>query len=262
MARVEDPRERRGLYLKVRREKLSVPELLEEIRSRKLLSGPELGMDEEEKEAGPASGAALAPGVQRLPPLKPRRGKFFTYQIVRRPASLHPLAKVYALDLGFRIRHERQLPGLRNPREGEVVEALRTQESPAGDRYRFRRLAKSLGPPRKLLYTHVAYVRDVIDDDTLWADVDMGFRFWPEQKFRLWGIDAAEIEKGKPASDFVKKTLARVAFVVVTVRGRDKFGRPLADLFYLEGTEDREKVLREGIYLNQQLLDLGLARRV
>ena len=55
---------------------------------------------------------------------------------------------------------------------------------------------------------------------------------------------------------------ARVAFVVVTVRGREKFGRPLADLFYLEGTEDREKVLAEGTYLNQQLLDLGLARRV
>jgi len=105
-------------------------------------------------------------------------------------------------------------------------------------------------------------VTEVIDDDTLWADNDLGFRFGHERKLRFRGIDAAEIGKGKPASDYVKRTLAQVPFVVLTVTGRDKFGRPLIDVFYLKGTDDREKVRREGIYLNQELLDLGLARRV
>ena len=61
---------------------------------------------------------------------------------------------------------------------------------------------------------------------------------------------------------YVKKVLGRVPFVAVTTYYGDKFGRTLIDLFYLPGTDDREKVLREGKYLNQELLDLGLAVRV
>lgn len=102
----------------------------------------------------------------------------------------------------------------------------------------------------------------MIDDDTLWTDVDLGFRFWTTRKLRLRGIDAAEIEKGEEASDFVRRALARVPFVVITCSGRDKFDRTLTDLFYLEGASDKEKVLQEGIFLNQELLDRGLARRV
>lgn len=196
---------------------------------------------------------------KKFKPLIPRRGNFFTYRIVK-PRDLHRQPAFYSIDLGFRQRHDLKLTGIKNPREGEVIAAVRTLESLSGDRYRLKRV--DTPNAAKLLYTYKAAVVSVHDDDTLWAHVDFGFRFWSEVKLRLRGIDAAEIEKGKKASDFVKRTLARVPFVVISVSGRDKFGRPLTDLFYLEGTDDREKVLREGIFLNQQLLDLGLAKRI
>jgi endonuclease YncB( thermonuclease family) len=256
MARLEDPRERYQLYLKVRRENLSIPGLVEEIRKRKLLSGPELELSPSPSE----SKRGLTPfGV-----LKPRRGRFYTYRIVK-PRDLHEGPDFYSVDLGFGNRIDLRLSGIPSPKEGDVIEAVRTLKNKMGDRYRFKRAELASGGPRRLkdlLYTYKATVRDVLDDDTLWADIDLGFRVWTEQKLRLRGIDAAELEKGKPASDFVKRTLARVPFVVLTISGRDKFGRPLADLFYLEGTEDREKILREGTYLSQELLDRGLARRV
>ncbi len=248
LSKIENSKERSLLFREALRKKWSVPQLLEEIRSRKLLAAPPLTLEKGDTHPG-------------LPPLKPRRGRFFTYRIVK-PRDLHQHPDVYSVDLGFRNRHDLLLTGIRNPKEGDLIEAVRMEENPRGDRYRFKRLDATRGRAFELLYTYKATVKNVIDDDTLWADVDLGFRFWTEWKLRLRGIDAAEIGKGKPASDFVKRTLRRVSFVVIKLSGRDKYGRYLTDLFYLEGTEEREKVLRDGKFLNQELLDLGLARRM
>lgn len=250
LARIENPEERRRLHRKAVREKLSTLQLLDKIRSRRLLAPEDLKLED-------------VKGVRprRVRPLVPRRGRFFTYRVTR-PRNLHADRGFHSLDLGFGNRHDLLLTGLRSPRSGEIIEAIRTKKDPRGDRYRFKRVGSGLRRPQDLLYTYQAFVTDVIDDDTLWADIDLGFRFKHERKLRFRGIDAAEIEKGKKASDYVKRILARVPFVVITITGRDKFGRPLTDLFYLEGTQDREKVLREGKYLNQELLDLGLARRM
>lgn len=269
MARVEDPFKRHRLYLKVRREKLSVPALVEEIRNRRLLSNAELDTGDGEKSAGldfPARGVAGKPAptvtTAPLPPLKPRRGNFYTYRVVR-TESLHRGGGFYSIDLGFGNRLDlKKLPGIRFPKAGEILESIRTQKDLRGDRHRFRRVNPRLGRPKDRLYTYKAFVTLVRDDDTLWADMDLGFRFSHEQKLRFRGIDAPEIRKGKQASDYVKRVLARVPFVVISATGRDKFGRPLADIFYKVGETDPEKVLREGTYLNQELLDRGLARRV
>lgn len=243
LSRIEDSKARRLLYRKTVHDPLSVPELLEEIRSRKSLVSPDLR--------------------KVISPLKPRRGRLYTYRIVK-PHDLHPTPEFFSVDLGFMNRIDLKLGGIKEPKEGEIIEAIRTEENAQGDKYQFKRIEKEPGPFRneEFLYTYKATVKKVIDDDTLWADIDLGFRFWTERKLRLRGIDAAEIGKGKAASDFVKRTLARVPFVIVKLSGRDKFDRYLTDLFYLEGTEEREKVLREGKFLNQELLDLGLARRV
>jgi len=252
LAKIENRKERDSLLQKTVRRKLNVPELRSEILSRKLLAPSSL-----ELEGGEKTPEALRP----LPPLKPRRGRFFTYRIVK-PRDLHGNADFYSIDLGLQNRHDLKLTGIKNPKEGEVIEAVRIEENPRGDRYRFKRVEVEGWPASRLLYTYKATVSKVIDDDTQWYNIDFGFRFWAERKLRLRGVDAAEIGKGKEASDFVRRTLARVPFVVIKVSGRDKFGRPLTDLFYLEGTDEREKVLREGIFLNQELLDLGLARRM
>ena len=166
-----------------------------------------------------------------------------------------------SLDLGFRLRREIEFKGIRNPKPGDLVRAVRTREDPAGgDRYKFVR-DKTL--KRSDLYTFKAKAQTFYDADTFWVDVDLGFRNWGEQKLRLRGIDAKELGAGgEKAARYVKKVLSPVPFIVITLSGRDNFGRPLADVFYLPGTDEREKVLRDGKFLNQELLDLGLAKRV
>lgn len=255
LAKIDNPKERKLLYWKAVRDGLTVPALLGQIRARKLIALPDLRLAASAEDTD--RGAGKWGMTQKSRPLIPRRGKFYTYRMVK-PRDLHERFPFYAVDLGFGNRLDLKLVGIKNPKEGEVIEAIRTRESPEGDRYRFKR--SSFG--KETLYTYKATVKEVVDDDTLWADVDQGFRFWSLKKFRFRGIDAAEIGKGKQASDFVKQTLTQVPFIVLTATGRDKFGRPLADVFYLKGTEDQEKVLREGIYLNQELLDRSLAQRV
>ncbi|MBI2950719.1 thermonuclease family protein, partial [bacterium] len=108
-----------------------------------------------------------------------------------------------------------------------------------------------------------AVVEEVVDGDTLWTRVDCGFRAWTRQKLRLRGIDAPELSTvaGQRARDFVAKALAEVPFVVRTTTKPDKYDRYLSDVFYLPGENDPQNVLNKGLFLNQQLLDRGLAVR-
>ncbi|MBI3306893.1 MAG: thermonuclease family protein [Candidatus Omnitrophica bacterium] len=191
--------------------------------------------------------------------LIPRKGKFFTYSIVR-PQNMHEGAGGFSLDLGFKARREIDFSGIRNPKPGEIVQIIRVKKDPAGDRYK---IVRGNFKPSDL-YTYKAKAQIFYDADTFWVDVDQGFRNWTEQKLRMRGIDAAELteEVGKKAAAYVKKVISAVSFIVIKISGRDKFGRPLADVFYLEGADDRDKVLAEGKFLNQELLDLGLAGRM
>ena len=244
LARVEDSKLRERLLLETVRRKWSARELLSQINRKELAPPP---ASDEKKSASP-------PSPEPAEGLRPVRGHFYTYQVVK-PRDLHTHPDFYSVDLGFGARIDLKLKGIARPREGQIIEAVRTEENQAGDRYRF----KASSTKKEMLYTYKAAVEKVIDDDTLWAAVDLGFRVWTHHKLRFRGINAPEIQKGKKISRFVAETLARVSFVVVKLHGRDKFDRYLADLFYLEGEENPEKVLREGIYLNQVLLDRSLA---
>ena len=111
------------------------------------------------------------------------------------------------------------------------------------------------------LYTYVAKIQRVIDGDTLVLNIDCGFGIWVDHHVRLLGIDTPEMTsyKGKEAKQFVAKALAQVSFVVVKTHQSDKYGRTLADIFYQPKQADPHIVLREGSFLNQELLDKGLA---
>ena len=104
----------------------------------------------------------------------------------------------------------------------------------------------------------------LIDGDTLWVNVDCGFKIWAKQKIRLRGIDTPSIEtqKGVESFKFVSKTLRGLPFIIIKSHGRDKYDRYLMDIFYLEGEEDPLVVLEKGTFLNQVLLDEGLAERL
>jgi endonuclease YncB( thermonuclease family) len=196
--------------------------------------------------------------------LKPKQGKFYTYQIVK-PRDLHQIEEEnqtpdipYAIDLGFTTRIDLKIRGIKNPREGQIIESVRTKRSQktGTDYYRFRKSSSG----RDALYTYKATVERVIDGDTLWLQVDLGFRVWTRQKLRLRGINTEELGAGgEKAGRYVKRRLSLASFVVIKVSGRDKFGRYLTDLFYLENEPDPEEALQKGIFLNQELLDRGLA---
>ncbi|MBI3316809.1 MAG: thermonuclease family protein [Candidatus Omnitrophica bacterium] len=111
-------------------------------------------------------------------------------------------------------------------------------------------------PPAEDLYTYEVQVEDVIDGDTFWANIHLGFGIWTHQKLRLRGLDAPEIEsaEGKEAKEFLKKLLSPATrhsspVMIKTVRS-DKYDRYLADVWAGK------------IYINQELLDKELAVRV
>ncbi len=122
-------------------------------------------------------------------------------------------------------------------------------------------------PPQKVTvserthYVYKATVLEVIDGDTLWVHIDLGFGPWTRQKVRFRGINTAEIEspEGMQAQAFVETILKRVPFVVLRSYWRDKFSRYLVDVFYLENESDFLKVVKQGRFLNQELLDEGVA---
>ena len=112
-------------------------------------------------------------------------------------------------------------------------------------------------------YSYMARVVDVIDGDTLWLDIDCGFRVWTRQKVRLRGMDTPELgtAEGRRAKDFVTTALRDVSSVAVTTTKPDKYDRYLADVFFLSGAETTEVVFQEGTFLNRALLEAGLAKR-
>lgn len=111
-------------------------------------------------------------------------------------------------------------------------------------------------------YTYPAKVESVIDADTLWVIVNCGDGFLTRQKLRLHLIDAPE--RGTPQGDkgtrFVKRVLKKSPVIVVRTHHYDKYARYLADIFYLPESTNAGRVYAQGIYLNQQLLDKGLAQ--
>ena len=113
------------------------------------------------------------------------------------------------------------------------------------------------------LYTYKVYIKKIIDGDILWVIIDCGFKIWAKQKIRLRGINAPSIEtqKGIESFRFVCKTLKNLPFIIIKSHGRDKYDRYLKDLFYLKGEDDPLAVSEKGLFLNQVLLDEGLAER-
>ena len=76
------------------------------------------------------------------------------------------------------------------------------------------------------------------------------------------GIDAPELptKEGVEAKKFVEAKLKETEFVIVKTYKADKYDRYLADIFYQAKEKEAQVVLAQGTFLNQELLDLGLAK--
>lgn len=117
------------------------------------------------------------------------------------------------------------------------------------------------------LYIYKAIVERVIDGDTLLARIDLGFHTWSEQRIRLHNINTKELnstnksdlQKAKAATEFVQQKLQDVEFIVLKSFKTDKYGRFVADVFYHPELTNKVQIAKEGFFLNQDLVDAGLA---
>ncbi len=205
-----------------------------------------------EKERGTKKAGQWSRG--RSKPLPALRGMLYTYRVIDSPSG-----EGLRLDLGFNIHATWPISRFKmgELKSGEIV----MSEWEEGDReFVFRTVeGRAAG-----LHCYIARVLKVVDGDTIWLDIDCGFGTWTRQKVRLRGIDTPEISTpgGRRALQWVADRLAGAGVVGVTTTKPDKYDRYLADVFYLEGTDEPEGVVREGRFLNGELLKKGLAKRL
>jgi len=176
--------------------------------------------------------------------LTPRRGTLYHYTIIKEDYS-----DKYLINCGFRIYRETDYTNL----PLGIVEAIKTDKG-----YIFNKSEVK----RKFINTYKAYVTKIIDADTIWVKVDLGFGTWTKQKIRFRGIDAPE----KGSADYLKSNqyledlLKDIPFIVIKSYYRGKYDRFLCDIFYLKDELDPIIILEKGEFLNQKLLDKGLAK--
>jgi len=186
----------------------------------------------------------LLAAKQSKPPLIPRRDKPYIYMIKTDEGKVE-------IDLGFRIEIGCPFPEV-NP--NTVIHVEKNSQH-----YTFIPAKKNTRPH----YTYKAKVLDIIDGDTFWAKIDLGFKTKITQKLRIKGINAEAIETpgGQKARDYLVSKFKGCKFVAIKSYWRDKFDRYLVDVFYDKNESDFESLIQNGTFLNQDLLDKGLAVR-
>ena len=229
---IEEKQERKYLEDLVRENDLSVVDLRKKIQKLK----KQKIADKKTKQREP---------VTNNQKLSVRRGQPFCYQLVK------PLGadKTY-IDCGFKVYREvmEKLPS-----GAEVVESVKTDSG-----YQLKKSALT----KKQIFTYKAYLKRVVDGDTIHAVLDLGFGLLHEETLRLTGINAAEseTESGAIATQEIKKILADYDHFVVRTSSTDTYNRYLADIFLpVSAKDDLQKTADEGIYLSQLLLDRGVA---
>ncbi len=114
------------------------------------------------------------------------------------------------------------------------------------------------------MFEYPATLVRVVDGDTMYFDVDLGFFIRMTIEVRLKGLNTPEIrgperEAGLKAKAFVEQALPVGAPVILTTYKEEKYGRYLADVRYLPGAKTRAEVAANGRSLNKELLEKGLA---
>jgi micrococcal nuclease len=111
-----------------------------------------------------------------------------------------------------------------------------------------------------VIYEYNARLTRVVDGDTVWLDVDLGFGVHTNADFRLFGIDTPEVigttrVAGLAAKVELERLLALGTLRIQTHKGdeSDKYGRWLADLFVRQGDGTE-------LHVNGRLVSGGFAK--
>lgn len=111
--------------------------------------------------------------------------------------------------------------------------------------------------PKNNMYLYKSYVREIIDGDTIIANIDLGFDTFKDQRIRLANIDAAEIDtkEGQKAYDFLFKKLTNLDFIMIQTNKIDIYGRYIGHIFYDPfSTLAKDEIFTKGVYLNEEML--------
>jgi len=135
----------------------------------------------------------------------------------------------------------------------------------SADEYGIKKKEKNakaqLKRPEPGLYTYECELERVVDGDTIIVRIDLGFDVIKRERIRLRSVDAPPLEtpQGEKAKKFVEKKLRGIGNVVLRTHWHDRYGRYVADVLYQRNNEKKENVIRKGRFLNQELLDAGMA---
>lgn len=99
------------------------------------------------------------------------------------------------------------------------------------------------------MYEYTAIVEKIVDGDTLDLSVNLGFRIYNRDRFRLLGIDTPERGQAgwAKATAALKNLIPVGAEVIINTAKpyRDKYGRWLATI-YLDGQDINAKMIADG----------------
>jgi hypothetical protein len=161
---VKDREKRQGYIDKIKEESLTVKELRELIT------------DEEKKQATDSDGEKKT--------LSFLRGVPFVYKI-KRIGYLKPNNSRLIVDCGFNIFTGVNITNIANFTPDQTVQVKKVN-----NRYTLQKT----DIPLSRIYTYKAYVQKVLDGDTFWFILELGFKIFIRQKIRLHKLDAPPVE--------------------------------------------------------------------
>lgn len=116
------------------------------------------------------------------------------------------------------------------------------------------------------MFQYEAQIKRVVDGDTLEMDIDLGFGVKIAQVVRMAHINAPDELKYSlhgiidPAKDFIFSKIPPGSVCVVNISRKEKWGRWLAEIYYLPGSISRDEIATQGRQLNQEMITAGLVK--
>jgi len=159
------------------------------------------------------------------------------------------------LDLGFNLFSEYLFSNSSNKfPPGTIVKSVKKEKETL--------LEKTAKQDPDSLYLYKGVLERVVDGDTLLSGIDIGFKNFTRQRIRLRGINSPELDtqEGKRILNYLKRRLRESPELLVKTHRQDKYGRYIGDVFLWEKDKKEENVFKNGIFLNQELLEKGFSR--
>lgn len=102
------------------------------------------------------------------------------------------------------------------------------------------------------MYTYKADIVDVVNGNTVDADINLGFSVVLRQRVKLFGVDIV-VSREAEAKEKLKELLTGNVIIETMLNKRGKYGRIMGKLFV---QKDNEK-----IDVNQYMVDQGFAQK-